>query len=177
MYKGQSSGVHIFAQEIPNSPLRAMKGVGVINTTPEEIVMVTGDLDQKPKFDPMFKMGRVAVQYGVDASLAIENFSGVWPVAGREMCYVRARVRLTNGVVVAWGTSVEPPDIPTTKGYVRADMVYGGFVLRPIEGGKTLATYSVLVDLKGNIPGKMLQAVSQRQPLVIARLRDFLAKR
>merc|ERR1712146_302258 len=48
--------------------------------------------------------------------------------------------------------------------------------MKPSEDGNTIVAYVVQIDPKGWIPTAIVNAVAKKQPLVLAKMREFLAK-
>jgi hypothetical protein len=59
------------------------------------------------------------------------------------------------------------------SGNVRGELVIGGFILKPLPDG-TQCQYIVQSDLKGTIPGSIVNMVSSNQPMVLANIKKTL---
>lgn len=72
-------------------------------------------------------------------------------------------------------TSYQNPFIPEVKGIVRAELVIGGWLVTPKPNNEGChVIYIIQTDLKGSIPTRVVNSVSQQQPLLIASIKNFI---
>lgn len=64
---------------------------------------------------------------------------------------------------------------PPVDGHVRGEMHLGGYLLTATPTG-TLMNYVVKLDLKGSIPGTIVNLVSNSQPMILLTLRNLMNK-
>jgi hypothetical protein len=96
------------------------------------------------------------------------------PTAARDVCALSAYRILEDGTVITGGTSVQDISCPEVDGVVRATLVYGGSVIRPISPNVSEMTLIILLDLGGTIPSAVLKFAATNGPLAIAQVRSFL---
>ncbi len=98
----------------------------------------------------------------------------MWPTQTRDMCLLVHWRMLEDGRLIVASFS-EPNDqgCPVLAANIRADLVFGGYILTPKANG-VLCQYVVQSDLKGSIPGFVVDIVSQEQPLSVANIRKVL---
>ena len=80
-----------------------------------------------------------------------------------------------SGTILFIGGSLESTTCPPKRGLVRGELVIGGWVLRPVNGGNaTEVSYVVNLDLKGKIPSIIVNQIVTKQPMQINIIRRFL---
>ncbi|MFH4980788.1 hypothetical protein AB6A40_007497 [Gnathostoma spinigerum] len=100
-------------------------------------------------------------------------------VSGRDYVTVEIYRKTNEKTYVMAGKSIELPDLPEKKPFVRADMRIGGGRLTQKEGdpGTTIIDYLLCLDLKGNLPMDLINKFMGRLILLdYAELRKHLAK-
>eukprot|EP01016_Furgasonia_blochmanni_P005571 TRINITY_DN1216_c0_g1_i12.p1 TRINITY_DN1216_c0_g1~~TRINITY_DN1216_c0_g1_i12.p1 ORF type:complete len:203 (-),score=45.97 TRINITY_DN1216_c0_g1_i12:433-1041(-) len=161
--------------EEPGSDLIFLKGEGEIEATPQEVFNIIHDFEARPKYDEMFESGKTVLE--VDANTLVRYESTKPPAAlvwARDYLIVVAVATMKEGSIVRATKSIEDSKIPPVDGYVRANVLAGGWVLRPIEGGaKTQAIYCFKVDPKGFIPKTVVNWGARSQVGVIDKIRQI----
>jgi len=73
------------------------------------------------------------------------------------------------------GTSVEHPECPVKQKFVRAEVITGGWIIKPSnqDPNRALVTYLMHLDLKGKIPVWIANLVLKSQPLCINAIRSL----
>ncbi|KAE8690231.1 Protein ENHANCED DISEASE RESISTANCE 2-like [Hibiscus syriacus] len=156
------NGLRIFEEllevdYLPRSCSRAMKAVGVVEATCEEIFGLIMSMDgTRFEWDCSFQYGSLVEE--VDGHTAIlyhrlqlDWFPAfVWP---RDLCYVRYWRRNDDGSYVVLFRSREHENCGPQPGYVRAHVESGGFNISPMKSlnGKprTQVQHLMHFDLKG----------------------------
>ncbi|KAJ9134989.1 hypothetical protein P3X46_032215 [Hevea brasiliensis] len=156
------NGLRIFEEllevdYLPRSCSRAMKAVGVVEATCEEIFELVMSMDgTRFEWDSSFQYGSLVEE--VDGHTAIlyhrlqlDWFSMfVWP---RDLCYVRYWRRNDDGSYVVLFRSREHENCGPQPGYVRAHVESGGFNISPLKPRngrpRTQVQHLMQIDLKG----------------------------
>ncbi|KAL4323369.1 hypothetical protein GQ457_11G020460 [Hibiscus cannabinus] len=156
------NGLRIFEEllevdYLPRSCSRAMKAVGVVEASCEEIFGLVMSMDgTRFEWDCSFQYGSLVEE--VDGHTAIiyhrlqlDWFTMfVWP---RDLCYVRYWRRNDDGSYVVLFRSREHENCGPQPGYVRAHVESGGFNISPLKSrnGKprTQVQHLMQIDLKG----------------------------
>ncbi|CAI9772283.1 unnamed protein product [Fraxinus pennsylvanica] len=156
------NGLRIFEELIevdflPKSYSRAMKAVGVVEATCEDIFELIMSMDAtRFEWDCSFQYGSLVEE--VDGHTAILYHSlqldwfpmFVWP---RDLCYVRYWRRNDDGSYVVLFRSREHENCGPQPGFVRAHIESGGFNISPMKprNGRPRAQVQHLmqIDLKG----------------------------
>ncbi|KAK6934896.1 Protein ENHANCED DISEASE RESISTANCE 2, C-terminal [Dillenia turbinata] len=154
------NGLRIFEELLevdflPRSCSRAMKAVGVVEATCEEIFELVMSMDAT-RWDCSFQHGSLVEE--VDGHTAI-LYHGlqldwlpmlVWP---RDLCYVRYWRRNDDGSYVVLFRSREHKNCGPQPGFVRAHLESGGFNISPLKPRngrpRTQVQHLMQIDLKG----------------------------
>ncbi|XP_021903100.1 protein ENHANCED DISEASE RESISTANCE 2-like isoform X2 [Carica papaya] len=156
------NGLRIFEEllevdYLPRSCTRAMKAVGVVEASCEEIFGLVMSMDgTRYEWDCSFRYGSLVEE--VDGHTAIlyhrlqlDWFTMfVWP---RDLCYVRYWRRNDDGSYVVLFRSREHENCGPQPGYVRAHLESGGFNISPLKSRngrpRTQVQHLMQIDLKG----------------------------
>ncbi|CAN0910157.1 Protein ENHANCED DISEASE RESISTANCE 2 [Linum grandiflorum] len=156
------NGLRIFeelleVEYLPRSCSRAMKAVGVVEATCEEIFEQVMSMDgTRFEWDCTFQYGSLVEE--VDGHTAVlyhrlqlDWFSMlVWP---RDLCYVRYWRRNDDGSYVVLFRSREHENCGSQPGYVRAHIESGGFNISPLKPRngrpRSQVQHLIQIDLKG----------------------------
>jgi len=94
--------------------------------------------------------------------------------AARDVCIAMRWENIGNDVVVV-ARSVEHPACPPEQGMTRAEVLESGYWIqaKADDPNMSLVTYISQVDLK-NMPPTVVNIVAQKQPLLIASIRELL---
>ncbi|KAG4134681.1 hypothetical protein ERO13_D08G172300v2 [Gossypium hirsutum] len=156
------NGLRIFEEllevdYLPRSCSKAMRAVGVVEATCEEIFGLVMSMDgTRFEWDCSFQYGSLVEE--VDGHTAIlyhrlqlDWFSMfVWP---RDLCYVRYWRRNDDGSYVVLFRSREHENCGPQPGYVRAHVESGGFNISPLKSrngkSRTQVQHLMQIDLKG----------------------------
>ncbi|XP_039163209.1 protein ENHANCED DISEASE RESISTANCE 2 [Eucalyptus grandis] len=160
------NGLRIFEEllevdYLPRSCSRAMKAVGVVEASCEEIFGLVMSMDStRFEWDSTFHTGSLVEE--VDGHTAIlyhrlqlDWFSTfVWP---RDLCYVRYWRRNDDGSYVVLFRSREHVNCDPQPGCVRAHVESGGFNISPLQPRhgrpRTQVQHLMQIDLKGWLVG------------------------
>jgi hypothetical protein len=106
------------------------------------------------------------------------HFKQVWPTAARDMVNMTHWRVLSDGriIIVSFNCEDYHADMQPDKGYVRADLTVGGYVMTPTKEGGTKITYCVCSDLRGTIPQAVSNTVLMKQPLIVTNIQRRLTE-
>jgi hypothetical protein len=157
-------------------PINSVKGVGFIKAPPTFIIRVLNDPSYTTVLDDMLKESRIIYDLSKSLHLVHLLYKGVWPTAPRDFSVMSIQGEVDERTWISSGISVEDPRIPEEKGYVRAQLDVGGYLIRSVPSAPEMSevTYVARVDLKGNIPAFAVNKISQSQPLCVNRLRGLV---
>uniref|UniRef100_A0A6M2EJ71 START domain-containing protein n=1 Tax=Populus davidiana TaxID=266767 RepID=A0A6M2EJ71_9ROSI len=156
------NGLRIFeelleVEYLPRSCSRAMKAVGVVEASCEEIFELIMSMDAKRfEWDCSFQHGSLVEEVDGHTAILYHRLQldwfpiFVWP---RDLCYVRYWRRNDDGSYVVLFRSRVHEKCDPQPGYVRANIESGGFIISPLkpcnEKPRTQVQHLMQIDLKG----------------------------
>eukprot|EP00339_Tiarina_fusa_P015843 CAMPEP_0117023768 /NCGR_PEP_ID=MMETSP0472-20121206/17710_1 /TAXON_ID=693140 ORGANISM="Tiarina fusus, Strain LIS" /NCGR_SAMPLE_ID=MMETSP0472 /ASSEMBLY_ACC=CAM_ASM_000603 /LENGTH=205 /DNA_ID=CAMNT_0004729991 /DNA_START=70 /DNA_END=687 /DNA_ORIENTATION=- len=177
-FVNEKKEVKIHLRHVEESAVVMLRGVTTIPCTPDDILKCTEDLESRKSWDELFIEGNVVRE--LDDAHQIIHFKFKSPsmmVTNRDFVMARAVKRNDDGVILSNHVSVVVDDCPDAKGFVRGDVFASGYWIKPNGDGTSTVAYVVQIDPKGWIPTAIVNVVAKKQPLVLAKMRDFLAKK
>ncbi|KAG8375166.1 hypothetical protein BUALT_Bualt10G0072100 [Buddleja alternifolia] len=156
------NGLRIFEELLevdflPKSCSRAMKAVGVVEATCEEIFELVMSMDAtRCEWDCSFQYGSLVEEVDGHTAILYHRLqldwfpTFVWP---RDLCYVRYWRRNDDGSYVVLFRSREHGNCGPQPGFVRAHIESGGFNISPMKPHngrpRTQVQHLMQIDLKG----------------------------
>ncbi|BFG30834.1 hypothetical protein CerSpe_171090 [Prunus speciosa] len=156
------NGLRIFEEllevdYLPRSCSRAMKAVGVVEATCEEIFELVMSMDgTRFEWDCSFQYGSLVEEVDGHTAVLYHRLQldwfpmFVWP---RDLCYVRYWRRNDDGSYVVLFRSREHENCGPQPGHVRAHIESGGFNISPLKPRngrpRTQVQHLMQIDLKG----------------------------
>jgi len=150
-----------------------VRGVAVLPYTIPEIYSVLSE--RRKELDPQLNTYTRLKWFSRHTGVEYLRFKPVWPTAARDFCNLTHWRLLRDGTFITLGFSEPFPICPEEKGVVRAQLIIGGYVMKPVAGG-THVTILVQSDLRGTLPASVQSLAAQSQPLVLLTLRKVLDK-
>jgi hypothetical protein len=174
---GSSKDVHRM-KKMPESsgpPINSVRGYGTINTPPEFLLRLLNDPTHATTLDDLLREARVVEKLSDSVTLAQLLYKGVWPTSPRDLSILSIAGQVNASTWVSSGTSVTDPRIPQEKGYVRAELLGGGYVIKSIPDQPECCgvTYVACIDLKGSIPSFAVNKIAESQPMCVSNLRNL----
>lgn len=153
--------------------VNCIKGTGIINAPPEFVYRVVRNIENNVKLDDMLKEARRIDRITDTTVLVHLIFKAIWPTSPRDFTLISTAGRYDETTLVEAGVSVVDPRLPEEKGYVRGNILCGGYVIKTCPGkpDQCEVTYVSQAELKGNIPTFAVNKVSESQPQCVSRLR------
>ncbi|OIT37041.1 PREDICTED: protein ENHANCED DISEASE RESISTANCE 2-like isoform X1 [Nicotiana attenuata] len=156
------NGLRIFEELLnvdllPKGCSRAMKAVGVVEATCEEIFELVMSMDAtRFEWDCSFQYGSLVEEVDGHTAILYHRLQldwfprFIWP---RDLCYVRYWRRNDDGSYVVLFRSREHKNCGPLPGYVRAHIESGGFNISPLKPRngrpRTQVQHLMQIDLKG----------------------------
>lgn len=155
--------------------VNCIKGTGIIRAPPQFVFRIVRNTENNSKLDDMLKETRLVDRVTPTTVLVHLLFKAVWPTTPRDFTVISTAGRYDDETFIEAGISVVDPRIPEEKGYVRGNIICGGYVIKVCPGmpEQCEVTYVSQAELKGSIPNFAVNKVTESQPLCIARLRTL----
>jgi hypothetical protein len=112
------------------------------------------------------------------------EFAGVWPVSGREVCFMQTAARKADGtILVLWyPDAAAEATVKPRKGVVRALVGPSGFMIQPLDVSVTgpdaevcLITCVLQFDMKAWMPAAWTDGIATVQHFLLSAITDALA--
>ncbi|CAM8880825.1 unnamed protein product [Rhodiola kirilowii] len=156
------NGLRIFEELVqvdylPRSCSRAMKAVGIVEATCEEVFELVMSMDAaRFEWDCSFQYGSLVEEVDGHTAILYHRLqldwfpTFVWP---RDLCYVRYWRRNDDGSYVVLFRSREHENCGPQPGFVRAHLESGGFNISPLKPRngrpRSQVQHLIQIDLKG----------------------------
>lgn len=156
-------------------PINSIRGTGTINTPPEFLLRLLMNPDYFTTLDEMLKEGRIVHTVSPAVEVVHLIYKAVWPTSPRDFSLLSITGRYNSTTWISSAMSLSDERIPPMKGYVRAEILSGGYVIEAIANSPntSFVTYAACVDLKGNIPAFAVNKIAESQPMCISRLQKI----
>lgn len=157
-------------------PWDCYRATSVINVPLDYILAYIYELDFRGEWDDMFLKGETVEEIDPITKVNRLEYKPQWPASGRDFCVIAILREIDEGVIALASEAVEHERCPEKKGIVRAEIITGGFVVKELSSDPPsyVVTYMTRVDLKGNLPARLVNRVLSSQPQALAVLRDKL---
>ncbi|HEY3899856.1 MAG TPA: hypothetical protein VGM54_14650 [Chthoniobacter sp.] len=153
----------VYTRPHEGSSVRECKAVGIIDAEPIVIKRVLDDTNEYPKFMP-YVVETKTIRQTADERIGYQRISP--PIVGDRDYTVRVHYECsrcpTGGMIYCnrWevANDLGPAEI---KGVTRVKITQGSWLLEPVAGGKTRATYTIYSDSGGGIPTFLLNSANK----------------
>lgn len=158
-----------------DSKIPMLKGVCVIPNTPDEIISVIADFDDRKKYDDLFDKGKKIETIDLNTKVVWNSAIKPWALKKpRDFCLVSCKAKVGDAYVVA-AKSTQHPGRPATNSHVRANVLLGGWYLEPVSDG-TKCSFLSWVDLKltGMFLNKKKKGAREKILALPGKIRDYM---
>jgi hypothetical protein len=153
----------VYTRPHDGSSVRECKAIGTINAEPIVVKRVIDDTADYPKFMPYVVESRT-ISKSAEGRVGYQRISP--PIVGDRDYTVRVkyenRACPTGGMIYCnrWevANDLGPAEV---KGVTRVKVTQGSWLLEPLPGGKTRATYTIYSDSGGSIPTFLLNSANK----------------
>jgi hypothetical protein len=171
----EANGVQVYARPVAGSKIHEVRGVGLVDKPPEQVLSVLRDVEAYPEIMPPTEVARLLRRTG-DAAWYYMVINP--PVIARRDYCIRSTVgRSPDGTLrTEWTTATD--GCPTGRSNVlRIWDNSGQWVLQPEAGGRaTRAIYQAHTDPGGDVPAWIVNRTTARSvPDIFASLRRATA--
>jgi len=182
-------GVTVRRQKVPGFEKRGtanemFKGTGIINAPAFALFHMLSDAQVKHEFVEHVETINLLEDVDNDTRVVHEIYKTPtrW-VSQREFVFLTHKCRVPDGRYVlvscslnsdSWGIAT-----PSTKKYVRGEIITGGFVIGPDPGGdpmKCKATYIIHQDMNGSLPGFICSMIAKEVPMTVWDISQWVDK-
>ncbi|HEX3774059.1 MAG TPA: START domain-containing protein [Polyangiaceae bacterium] len=175
---GEDDGISVYRREVPNSPIIALRGEGVVNAPILRVASVLVDTARAPEWIDSLAETKVVRKINDDEYIEWDHIKTPIVLKDRDFVFdVKLELVPADKAVALNYHSVYDSGAPKTD-YIRGEFSYGTFKLTSIEGGKkTRVLAEVLADPKGSVAKWIVNLFQKDWPhKTIESLRTQVAK-
>ena len=159
----EESDIEVFLKPSPNKTLDIMKGVGIVDGSPEKIAFILLDSTQKKNWDGLQKE-KVLEQKSHVNKVFYQAYEVPFPFSNRDIVFRITCEKIKDGYLIKYN-SEKHSKAPKTIG--ERATIHANYFLKRIKGGKTLASVEVIFDLKGDVPSFISNIISRKWPISV----------
>jgi hypothetical protein len=178
-FKTEHEGAKIYVRQDPDSPLFQFKSICEIACSKGlgYIIQNLAAVEERPKWDEMIIESRIVKANTPFYRVSFAKIESPSPllITRRELLLIgRCRFEPDGGALLTI-QSITDPEFPETAGFVRADMINGGYIIRPTSKPDVfLITWTGVVNPNGWIPSWVANAVAWKQGLTLPKFAKHL---
>ncbi|MEC7183992.1 MAG: START domain-containing protein [Bdellovibrionota bacterium] len=159
----EESDIEVFLKPSPNKMLDVMKGVGLVDGSPEKIAFILLDSTQKKNWDGLQKE-KVLEQKSHLNKVFYQAYEVPFPFSNRDIVFRITCEKTQDGFLIKYN-SEKHSKAPKTIG--ERATIHANYFLKRVKGGKTLASVEVIFDLKGDVPAFISNIISRKWPISV----------
>lgn len=152
----------VYTAKVPDSSIKAFRGVSTFNATLNQLVSVITDMDHLHEWVNGAEPSRVIKREGNRQWTYYEN-KIPWPYKNRDGVIIQNVVKDNDEHVSIWlttGNEVEP----VHKGKVRVDDLKGAWLLKKVGENQVELTYQIHFDPAGALPDWVVNMLLTETP-------------
>lgn len=181
----ERDGVRVWRRTVPGSSYDEIRGNGLIKAPPKAVLSLLrqGDEETIRTYNPMYDSGHDLEQLDANTKVSYGAVRAIFPFKPRDTV-TRIAFREVPQLQPASATAilqhaVVHPDMPPRKGYVRAELLRGVFVVQnvPRQPGVTNFTFTQQVNAGGIIPAWLMNTLIAQDAVVFVKRLGASAKR
>ena len=157
-------------------PVNCVKGSMKINVPPDFVLRAIMDPTNANELDAMLKEAKIIEELSPTVHLLHLSYKSVWPTTARDFSVVNVIGRTDSETRIHAACSIVDPRIPEERGFVRGNIIAGGYVIKDFPGDpeSSHVTYITQVDLKGSVPSFVVNKITELQPQCVNELRRLV---
>lgn len=168
---GGDEGVRIWKCDQVGSSWSMIRTRSRLNAEPGDVLSLLLDDSRITEYDDLFDKIWVVERIDDCSMFKRTAYKPVWPTAPRDFSLLSSWGCLEDGSAYLVSRSVEHPDVPEMRGFVRGIVMMCGFLMVPSPQGGCTLTMLVHTELGGNLPVAIVNKISIREPAnVVAKL-------
>lgn len=151
-----------------------VRGETLLPYSISEIFSLLSREDKRKKIDNQMSSAKKVKYFSSNTSIDYIRSKQVWPNPIRDFCNLTHWRLLSDGSFVIVSFSEKFDELcPLEEGVVRAELILGGYVMRPRKDG-TQVYHIIQADLRASIPSTVTTLIACNQPLLLSTLRTLL---
>lgn len=161
----EQDGVEIFLADVPNSKFKAFRSRGVVKGNIEKYLALFREVGEMKKWSPKIIEKTVIKEVSDIEAITYQIDDIPWPAEDRDLVISNKlfvdKEEKTLKVLIY---SVEDPSHPPTDKYVRAQINWAVFSIKPQTKDTTHIDFMIHADPKGEIPAWIVNQIQRKWP-------------
>ena len=173
----EEDGVEIFLAEVPDSKFKAFRSRGIVKGNIEKYLALFREVGEMKKWSPKI-IDKVVLKEVSDIEAITYQIDDIpWPVQDRDLIlsnklYLDKEEKCLKVLL----HSVEDPSRPPNNDYIRAQVDWAVFSIRPQTKDTTYIDFMIHADPKGNIPAWVVNQIQRKWPYKFLKNSEEAAK-
>lgn len=155
------------------SGIICVRGETILPYTIPEIYGIISRAERRKQLDSMLETYARVKWFSHHTGVEYLQSKGVWPTAPRDFSNISHWRLLKDGTFVTLGYGEQIEECPERDGFVRGNLIIGGYVMQHVPGG-TRILIIVQLNLGGTLPTAVTNLAAQSQPMVLLTMRHIL---
>lgn len=181
----ERDSVRVWRRSLPGSPYDEIRGNGILKAPPRAVLNLLRRPDEQTirKYNPMYDSGHDLETLDANTKVSYGAVRAIFPFKPRDTV-TRVAFREVKELEPASATAilqhgVQHEAMPPRKGYVRAEILRGVFVVQnvPRQPGVTNFTFTQQVNVGGVIPAWLMNTLIAQDAVVFVQRVGKAAKR
>jgi hypothetical protein len=165
---GGDLGIRLWKCEQPGSAWSMIRTRAKLNALPATVLSLLLDDSRIKEYDDMFDSIKMIERVDDFAMFKRTTYKPVWPTAPRDFCMLSSWGTLEDGSAFLVNRSMNHPDCPEVKGFVRGFLMMCGFLMVPSSGNGCTLTMVVHTELGGSLPASIINKISTGAPAQVS---------
>ena len=157
-------GITVFTSTPENSPFKAVKTIGNVQTSMSRIAMVLMDVSNTEDWVYGAKNPKLLKQFSPTDLIYYAEAALPWPMSNRDFIIRITMTQDPTTKIVTMTTENLPNYIPVKNGIVRIQRSYGLWKLTPVSPGVVKVEYTLQVDPGGFLPAWLVNLFASTGP-------------
>lgn len=163
----EKDGIKVYASDVANSKIKAIKVIGEFNATPAQLAEVVMDVNTATEWVYHLKSSSLIKRVSNNELYYYAEVSLPWPAANRDfVAHLIATQDPHTKTITIDGPAI-PGYVPVKKGLVRIDNSVGKWIITPLSAKQVRVEYSIHVDPGGSLPAWLVNMFADEAPIQI----------
>eukprot|EP00475_Leptophrys_vorax_P010929 TRINITY_DN17475_c0_g1_i1.p1 TRINITY_DN17475_c0_g1~~TRINITY_DN17475_c0_g1_i1.p1 ORF type:complete len:871 (+),score=228.62 TRINITY_DN17475_c0_g1_i1:514-3126(+) len=173
----EKNGAKVYKKEgIADKTILGFKATMKMEKSLDVIMHFLSDITNKPSYDILCAKAGFVYHYSDITKLIRQEFRSMWPLTARDFLSVASIFPLfsTPGAFALITKSVMSDLLPLDPKYQRADILFGGYVFEPLDGGNsTMVTFVARSSFGMELPGFVVDVAVSNNGMHLSNIRNL----
>ena len=161
---GNDDEIEVFKKEIPDSPVVAFKGQGVIKAPIERVASILTDTTRATEWVHNLKEGKLIRKISNTEYISYSHIGTPIVMKDRDfVIHYKAKTDPVRNAFLIEMSSDLDPQAPVTD-YVRGEILGSSYLLKPLNAKETYIIAEIHADPKGSVPKWIVNLFQKQWP-------------